>query len=78
MNKFILYLQNIRRSDAEQQKRTNVIKRLNNLFTDNSKDYDNFQFLITDKEQIKTWMLQNLAVSTCGFYSISVRKRSIR
>ena len=38
------------------------------------KDYDNFKFLIKDKERIKTWMLQNLAVSSRGFYSIFIQK----
>ena len=74
MNKFLRYLQNNGQSDAEQKKRSNVIKRLNNLFTENSKNYDNFEFLIKDKERIKTWMLENLSVSTCAYYSISVRK----
>ena len=74
MDKFTLYLTNNGRSEAETKKRVNVIKRLNNIMNDNKKEYDDFEFLIQDKERIRKWMLENLATSSCSFYSISVRK----
>ena len=36
-------------SDESAKKKIGVIKRLNNVFTDNSENYDNFKFLINDK-----------------------------
>ena len=37
----------------KKKKETGAIKRLNNVFTDNSENQDNFELLINDKEKIK-------------------------
>ena len=56
------------RSETETKKQVNVIKQQNNIMQ------DDFEFLLEDKEQIRKYMLENLATSSCLFYSISVRK----
>ena len=72
MNRFIAYLHKINKFD-DLKKIVNVFKRMNNVMTDKKKDYDNFEFLIQDKEKIRTWLLNNLSTSTVGSYSIALR-----
>ena len=59
MDKFTLYLTNNGRSEVETKKQVNLIKRLNNIINDNKKDYDDFEFLIQDKERIRKWMRES-------------------
>ena len=73
MNRFIAYLHKKNKYDDDLKKIVNVFKRMNNVITDKKKDYDNFEFLIQDKEKIRTWMLNNLSTSTVGSYSIALR-----
>ena len=44
-----------------------------NVMTDNKQDYEDFEFLIKDKEKIRTWLLKNLALSSVVSYSIALR-----
>ena len=60
-------------SDESAKKKIGVIKRLNNVFTDNSENYDNFKFLINDKEKIRKWLIENLSTSTSSNYALAVR-----
>ena len=73
MNRFIAYLHKKNKYDDDLKKIVNVFKRMNNIITDKKKDYDNFEFLIQDKEKIRTWLLNNLSTSTVGSYSIALR-----
>ena len=60
-------------SDESAKKKIGVIKRLNNVFTDNSENYDNFKFLINDKKKIRKWLIENLSASTSSNYALAVR-----
>ena len=46
---------------------------MSNVITDNKKDYDNFDFLIKKKDEIRTWLVNNLSTSSVSFYSIALR-----
>ena len=46
---------------------------MNDLMTNDKKDYDDFNFLIKDKDNIWTWLLNNLATSSVVSYSIALR-----
>ena len=41
--------------------------------TNDKKNYNDFNFLIQDKEKIRTWLLNNLATSSVVSYSIALR-----
>ena len=73
MDRFIAYLRKINKFDDSKKKIINVFKRMNNVITDNKKDYDNFDFLIKNKDEIRTWLLNNLSTSSVSFYSIALR-----
>jgi hypothetical protein len=60
-------------SDDVQKRKINVIKRLNNVFTNKSENYDNFDFLIHEKEGIRKWLIENLSTSTCSNYALAFR-----
>ena len=45
-------------SDDVQTRKIKVIKRLNNVLTNKSEIYDNFNFLIDDKEGIRKWLIE--------------------
>ena len=53
----------------KKKKETGAIKRLNHVFTDNSENYDNFKFLINDKENIRKWLIESLSTSTSSNYA---------
>ena len=61
MIRFTQYLHKINKYDDASKRIINVFKRLNDLMTDNKKNYDDFNFLMKDKEKIRTWLLNNLA-----------------
>ena len=73
MNRFIIFMKNKGISDDAAKKKIRVIKRLNNVFTDNSENFDNFKFLITDKEKIGKWLIENLSTSTSSNYALACR-----
>ena len=73
MDRFIAYLCRINKFDDDKKRIVNVFKRMNNVITDNKKDYDNFDFLIKNKDEIRTWLLNNLSTSSVSFYSIALR-----
>ena len=54
MQRFTKYLHGINKFDDESKWIINVFKRMNDVMTDNKKDYDDFNFLIKDKDKIKT------------------------
>ena len=64
MIRFTQYLHRIKKYDDAYKRIINVFKRLNDLMTDNKKNYDDFNFLIKNKEKIRTWLLNNLATSS--------------
>ena len=61
MNRFTTFMENKDFSDDVQKRKINVIKRLNNVFTNKSENYDNFDFLIDEKEGIRKWLIENLS-----------------
>ena len=76
MNRFtncLNYLHKINNYDDDSKRIINVFKRMNDLMTDDKKDYDDFNFLIKDKDKIRTWLLKNLATSSVVSYSIALR-----
>ena len=73
MIRFTQYLHKINKYDDASKRIINVFKRLNDLMTDNKKNYDDFNFLIKNKEKIRTWLLNNLATSSVVSYSIALR-----
>ena len=73
MIRFTRYLHKINKYDDASKRIINVFKRLNDLMTDNKKNYDDFNFLIKNKEKIRTWLLNNLATSSVVSYSIALR-----
>ena len=73
MNRFTTFMENKDFSDDVQKRKINVIKRLNNVFTNKSENYDNFDFLINEKEGIRKWLIENLSTSTCSNYALAVR-----
>ena len=73
MNRFTNYLHKIQKYDDDSKHIINVFKRMNDLMTDDKKDYDDFNFLIKDKDKIRTWLLKNLATSSVVSYSIALR-----
>ena len=74
MNRFTDYLHNKIHKDQKKSKRLiNVFKRISNVMTDQKKDYDDFEFLIKDKEKIRTWLLKNLSLSSVVSYAIGLR-----
>ena len=73
MQRFTKYLHSINKFDDESKRIINVFKRMNDVMTDNKKDYDDFNFLIKDKDKIRTWLLNNLATSSVVSYSIALR-----
>ena len=73
MIRFTQYLHKINKYDDSSKRIINVFKRLNDLMTDNKKNYDDFNFLIKNKEKIRTWLLNNLATSSVVSYSIALR-----
>ena len=73
MQRFTKYLHRINKFDDELKRIINVFKRMNDVMTDNKKDYDDFNFLIKDKDKIRTWLLNNLATSSMVSYSIALQ-----
>lgn len=73
MDRFIIYLCKINKFDDDRKRIINVFKRMNNIITGKKKDYDNFDFLIQNKDEVRTWLLNNLATSSASFYSIALR-----
>ena len=73
MNRFTNYLHKINKYDDDSKRIINVFKRMNDLMTDDKKDYDDFNFLIKNKDKIRTWLLKNLATSSVVSYSIALR-----
>ena len=41
--------------------------------TDDKQEYGDFEFLMKDKEKIRTWWLKNLSLSSVVSYSIALR-----
>ena len=72
MNRFTEYLYKINKFDDNSKRIINVFKRMNNLMTNDKKDYNDFNFSIQDKDKIRTWMLNNLSTSSVVSYSISL------
>ena len=73
MNRFTDYLHNEIHKDQKQSKQViNVFKCVSNVMTDDKQEYDDFSFLIKDKEKIRTWSLKNLSLSSVVSYSISL------
>ena len=46
---------------------------MNDLMTNDKKDYDDFNLLMKDKDKKRTWMLKNLSTSSVVSYSIALR-----
>ena len=68
MNRFIDYLQNkIHKNQNKSKHIINVFKRDSNVMTDDKKYYEDFEFLIKDKEKIRTLILKNLSLSSVVF-----------
>ena len=43
------------------------------MFTNKSEDFDNFSFLINDKEKIGKWLIESLSTSTSSNYALACR-----
>ena len=70
MDNFIVCLRKI---GSRKIKYVNILKRINDVMTNNTKHYDNFDYLITDKFKVTTWMFNNLKCSTIDAYTIAIR-----
>ena len=60
MDNFIVYLRKI---GLRKINYVNILKRINDVMTNNTKHYDNFDYLITNKFKVTTWMFINLKCS---------------
>ena len=70
MDNFIVYLCKI---GSRKINYVNILKRINDVMTNNTKHYDNFDYLITNKFKVTTWMFNNLKCSTINVYAIAIR-----
>ena len=70
MDNFIVYLRKI---GSRKIKYVNILKRINDVMTNNTKHYDNFDYLITNKFKVTTQMFNNLKCSTINVYAITIR-----
>ena len=73
MNYFILYLHTINKIRKQETQMVNILKRIHNVITNYTKEYDNIDFLITDKFKVTSWMMKNLKASTISVNSISLQ-----
>ena len=73
MNGFICYLHGINKFGRSERQFVNIFKRISDVITDYTRNYDNFDFLINDKFKVTTWMFNNLKPSSISKYSIVLR-----
>ena len=73
MLRFTRYLHGLNKYDDDSKRIINLFKRMNDVMTNDKKDYDDFNFLIKDRDKIRTWLLNNLATSSVVSYSIALR-----
>ena len=73
MNRFTDHLHKVSKDQKKSKRIINVFKRISNVMTDDKKDHNDFEFLIKDKEKIRTWLLKNLSLSSVVSYAISLR-----
>ena len=73
MNGFICYLHLINKFGRSERQFVNIFKRISDVITDYTRNYDNFDFLITDRFKVSTWMFNNLKPSSISKYSIVLR-----
>jgi hypothetical protein len=73
MDNFIVYLRKINQIGLRKIKYVNILKRINDVMTNNTKHYDNFDYLITNKFKVTTWLFNNLKSSTINVYAIAIR-----
>ena len=51
-------------------KKVYIFRRVNEIITNHSEDYDNFEILDTQRNKIKKWMLDNLSLGTVENYAL--------
>ena len=73
MNCFVCYLHRINKFGKSERQFVNIVKRMSDVITNYTRNYDNFDFFITDKFKVTTWMFNNLKASTISKYSIVIR-----
>ena len=61
MYQFIKYLHSIGKYGDDERK---IFKRVNDIITNHTETYDNFEILDTQRNKIKKWMLDNLSLGT--------------
>ena len=69
MDRFTRYLHSIGKYGDDERKIVNIFKRVNDIITDHSENYNNFEILDTQRNKIKKWMLDNLTLGTVGNYA---------
>lgn len=73
MNRFTDHLSKISKDQNKSKRTLNVFKRISNIMNDDKKDYNDFEFLCRDRERIRSWLLNNLSLSSVVSYSIALR-----
>ena len=72
MQGFKDYLTSINKTGDTQRRIVNTYKRVNDIVTNNSEDYDNFRILISKKKEIEKWLTHNLTPSTIENYCFNI------
>ena len=72
MQAFKDYLGSINKTGDTQRRIINTYKRVNDIVTNNSEDYDNFRILIKNKKDIEKWLTHNLTPSTIVNYCFNI------
>ena len=72
MQGFKDYLASINKTGDTQRRIVNTYKRVNDIVTNNSEDYDNFRILISKKKEIEKWLTHNLTPSTIENYCFNI------
>ena len=72
MERFIKYLHAKKKYGVDERKIVNIYKRVNDIATKNKCEYDNFHLLISEKDQIRTWLFENLSMGTICNYATAL------
>ena len=72
MQGFKDYLTSINKTGDTQRRIENTYKRVNDIVTNNSEDYDNFRMLISKKNEIEKWLTHNLTPSTIENFCFNI------
>ena len=72
MQAFKDYLGSINKTGDTQRRIINTYKRVNDIVTNNSENYDNFRILIKNKKEIEKWLTHNLTPSTIVNYCFNI------